>query len=151
MLACPSCKAVNMKVSEIYSKKKGLASFLFFQCHSCNYFIESCTSRSVGKGFDINTRAVYSMMACGQGYAGLEKFVSLMNLPKPMTSNNYDKSVTKLIAATKEIAETTMQDHNAGPQCAGPQCRTTMQDHNAGPQCRNNCRTTMQDHNAGPQ
>ena len=44
MLACPSCKAVNMKVSEIYSKKKGLASFLFFQCHSCNYFIESYTS-----------------------------------------------------------------------------------------------------------
>ena len=39
-----------------------------------------------------------------------EKFVSLMNLPKPMTSNNYDKIVTKLIAATKEIAETTMQD-----------------------------------------
>ena len=30
MLACPSCKAVNMKVSEMYSRKKGLASFLFF-------------------------------------------------------------------------------------------------------------------------
>ena len=87
--------------------------FLFFQCHSCNYFIESYTSRSVGKGFDINTRAVYSMRACGRGYAGLEKFVSLMNLPKPTTSNNYDKIVTKLIAATKEIGETTMQDHNA--------------------------------------
>ena len=99
-----------MKVSEMYSKKKGLASFLFFQCHSCNYFIESYTSRSVGNSFDINTRAVYSMRACGQGYAGLEKFVSLMNLPKSMTSNNYDKIVTKLIAATEETAETTVQD-----------------------------------------
>ena len=91
MLACPSCKSVNMKVSEIYSKKKGLASFLFFQCNSCSCFVESYTSRSVDNSFDINTRAVYSMRACGQGYAGLEKFVSLMNLPKPMTSNNYEK------------------------------------------------------------
>ena len=66
-----ACKPANIKVSEIYSKKKGLASFLFFQCHSCNYFIESYTSRSVGKSFDMNTRAVYSMRACGQGYAGL--------------------------------------------------------------------------------
>ena len=74
------------------------------------FFIESYTSWSAGNSFDINTGAVYSTRACGQGYAGLEKFVSLMNHPKKMTSNNYDKIVTKLIAATKEIAETTRQD-----------------------------------------
>ena len=50
------------------------------------------------------------MRACGQGYAGLEKFVSLMNLPKPMTSNSYEKIINKLIVATKDVAETTMQD-----------------------------------------
>ena len=110
MLACPSFEAVYMKVSEIYSKKKGLASFLFLQCHSCSYFIESYTSRSVGNSFDRNTRAIYSMRACGQGYAGLDKCVTLMNLPKQMTANNYDKIANKLIVATKDIAETTMQD-----------------------------------------
>ena len=110
MLACPSCNAVNMKLSEVYLKKKGLASFLFFQCNSCNYFIESYTSKSVDNAFDVNTRAVYSMRACGQGYAGLEKFASLMNLPKPMTSNNYDKIINKLIVATKDVAGTTMSD-----------------------------------------
>ena len=101
-LACPSCEAVNMNVSEIYSKKKDLLLCLFFQCHSCSYFIESYTSRSVGNSFDINTRAVYSTRPCGQGYVGFEKFVSLMNLPKPMTSNNYDKIVNKLIDETTE-------------------------------------------------
>lgn len=50
------------------------------------------------------------MRACGQGYAGLDKFLSLMNLPKPMTANNYDKIVKRMTLAAKDVAETTMQD-----------------------------------------
>jgi len=33
-----------------------------------------------------------------------------MNLPKPMTNNNFDKLVGRLGCAAKEVAETTMQD-----------------------------------------
>ena len=51
----------------------------------------------------INTRDI-SMRACDQGYAGLEKFVSLVNLPKPMTCNKYDKIINKLIVAAKDVA-----------------------------------------------
>ena len=36
---------------------------------------------------DVNTRIAYTMRACGQRYAGLEKFSSLMNFPMPMTTN----------------------------------------------------------------
>ena len=50
------------------------------------------------------------MRACGQGYAGLGRFINDTNFSKPMTSNDYDKIVTKLIAATKEIAETTCEE-----------------------------------------
>ena len=50
------------------------------------------------------------MRACGQGYASLEKFLSLMNLPKPMTSNNYDKIVDRLVVATRAVACTIMHD-----------------------------------------
>jgi len=50
------------------------------------------------------------MRDCGQGYSELENFLSSMNLPKPMTSNNYDKIVDRLIIAAKDVAETTMQD-----------------------------------------
>ena len=50
------------------------------------------------------------MRACGQGHAGLETFTSLMNLPKPMTINNYDKIVSIIVTKVKEVAEETMQE-----------------------------------------
>ena len=31
------------------------------------------------------------MRAIGQGYSELETFTSLLNLPEPVTANNYDK------------------------------------------------------------
>ena len=50
------------------------------------------------------------MRACGQAYAGLEKLPSLMNLPKPMTANNYSKIVNRLNVVAKEVANETMRD-----------------------------------------
>ena len=37
------------------------------------------------------------MQSLGHGYAGTEKFHTLMNIPKPMTVNNYSKTVSKII------------------------------------------------------
>ena len=59
--------------------------------------------------FDINTRAAYSMRTIGQGYSGLEIFTSLMNLPKLVTVNNYDKIINRLIKTTKALADIIMQ------------------------------------------
>ena len=50
------------------------------------------------------------MTVCGQGYAGLEKLTALMNLPKPMTANNYDKIVNRLNVVAKEVANETTRD-----------------------------------------
>ena len=113
ILICPSCRQGNMALNEVYKKKKGLASFLTFQCIRCKHSIEThnsnrCTSNK--NSFDVNTRIAYNMTACGQHYARLEKFSSLMNVPVPMTANNYDKIVKKLLRATKSVAEVTMQD-----------------------------------------
>ena len=33
-----------------------------------------------------------------------------MNIPKPMTANNYDKIILKLSTAAKEVAEETMKE-----------------------------------------
>ena len=60
--------------------------------------------------FNVNTRIAYSMRACAQGYAGLDKFSSLMNFPMPITANNFDKIVKKLLRAAKPVAGVTMQD-----------------------------------------
>ena len=37
------------------------------------------------------------MRSLGHGYAGIEKFNSLMDIPKPMTVNNYKKTVSKIM------------------------------------------------------
>ena len=111
MFPCPSCSKVELKLSENISKKKGLASLLIIQCQACSFFHEFYTSLpSDHNSFDVNKRIVYGMRACGQGYAGLQTFTSLMNIPKPMTANNYDKIILKLSTAAKEVAEETMKE-----------------------------------------
>ena len=50
------------------------------------------------------------MRAIGQGCSGLETFMPLMNLPKPVTANNYDKIINKLVETTKAEVDITMQD-----------------------------------------
>ena len=41
------------------------------------------------------------------GHSGVEKFTYLMNMPKSITWNNYDKLVTKIVNVTKTVAEKT--------------------------------------------
>ena len=50
------------------------------------------------------------MRAIGQGYSGLETFMSLMILPKPVTANNHVKIINKLVKTTKVVADLAMQD-----------------------------------------
>ena len=50
------------------------------------------------------------MRSCGQGYAGLEKFTSLMNMPKSTTQNNFDKIVKTVSHCAKAVARETMND-----------------------------------------
>jgi len=94
LLNCPSCNQQCIKLSEQMSRKKGMASLLLIYCTSCEYKSEFYTSTaSKQNSFDVNKRIIYTMRACGQGYAGLEKFIGLINMPKPMTAKNYDKIV----------------------------------------------------------
>ena len=48
------------------------------------------------------------MQSCGQGYSGLLRFVLLMDMPKLMTANNYNRTILKLTNATK--AKNTLMD-----------------------------------------
>ena len=93
-------------------KKKGFASVLYIKCEVCDYEKEFNTSRTYSskQAYDVNSRMIYAMRSIGRSYSAIEKFAELMNLPKPMTSNSYDKSVQTLLKATTEVAEETMQD-----------------------------------------
>ena len=113
---CPGCTEQLLTLKERLEKKKGLASSLEIICSRCGYNDKFYTSRTLpyegkgGKSFDVNARIIYAMRACGQGHAGVEKFTTLMDMPKPMTKNNYNKVVKKLVTATETVAKETMSD-----------------------------------------
>ena len=88
-LGCPECFKCKLKLGETFLKNKGLASCSLLTCKKCGYSKKVYASVSNDNSFDINVRTVYSTKACGQGYAGLEKLTAIMNLPKPVTGNNY--------------------------------------------------------------
>ena len=93
LLQCPLCNHQNINQLECHAKKKGLASLLYIEC-SCGFYHEFYSSQTIGhNSYDVKKRMVYSMRATGQGCAGIEKFLMLMNMPMPMTNNNYDKIV----------------------------------------------------------
>ena len=101
-------------------KKKGFASYFPTICSKCNYsrnlyssktFSPSLSNKKVGmKSFEANLRMVYAMRSNGIAFSGLEKFCSVMNLPKPMTRCNYDKLSNLLRDAVKSVAETSMKN-----------------------------------------
>ena len=69
---------------------------LHFLRHLFGHFsrsVHSTNSKQIG--FGVNQRI--AMQSLGHGNAGTEKFNTLMNIPKPMTVNNYNITVSKII------------------------------------------------------
>ena len=112
-LLCPNCCDKQLYISENASKRKGLASFISVKC-TCGFSKSEYTSPCVqkeGKGvkaFDINIRSVYAMRSCGLGYSVLEKFCGLMNIPPPVTKNNYSTIANKLRDSARTVATDSM-------------------------------------------
>jgi len=109
-LCCPNCYANGLLIRENFLKKHGFSSMLYLQCE-CGFKKEFYTSQNAGKkAFDINRRIIYTMRNLGQGYSGLQKFTTFMNMPTPMTVRNFSRSV-KIIAKTVEkVAEKSMSE-----------------------------------------
>ena len=87
-LICPLCVKNCMRLYENSKLRKVLASSLYIKCN-CEFEKRSYTSERCGNGFEVNQRVLYVMKSCGQGYAGIEKFTTFMNMPPPLTGNNY--------------------------------------------------------------
>ena len=108
-LCCPECKTAGIKLHENFNMRKGFAVMFNVSC-TCGHIKEFYSSKTCDKAYDINRRMIYTMRTCGQGYAGLEKFTALMDMPKPMTAKNYDKAVKAITKKVKSVAEETLQD-----------------------------------------
>ena len=78
-------------------------------CDWCHIF---CTSKKRSTNYDVNRRIFYSMRRVGNGYAGMKRFLVLMNMnhPSPMTEKNYRKLSSVYRNSVKEVAETVMQE-----------------------------------------
>ena len=94
-LCCPNCFKQTLALEENPKNKKGFSTCLEVVCE-CGFTITTNTSEKCGKGFEVNCRMVYAMRACGQGFAGVERFATFLNMPKPMTTNNYEKISRKI-------------------------------------------------------
>ena len=53
---------------------------------------------------------MYSMRSFGQGYTSIGKFNALMNIPPPITKNDFETLVNKIASLTKDVTEQTMRD-----------------------------------------
>lgn len=110
MLACPVCYFDSLALHKNIFKRNGLCSSLYIKCKKCQHKIDFTTSNNVGKRYDVNIRSAYAFRSFGQSHAGLEKFTAIMNMPRPMTSKNYNKVISSLLQNTREVAEETMKD-----------------------------------------
>ena len=120
-LVCPECVSTNsLHLKDINEKKKGLARYFQLQCTVCPYTKDFCSSKQInrttgnnkggGKFMEVNLRAVYGMREIGMGHTPLKKLCSFMNMPEPMSNDNFDNITKTLKDVTKVVTEKSMTD-----------------------------------------
>ena len=109
--ACSECLSATLRVNENFPKIQGFASHLSVVCSNCGQSRNFYTSQKCKYCvYEVNRRMVYSMRSCRVGYAGMKKFTTAMNMPKPMTENCYERISKVTKKATKAVANKTMCD-----------------------------------------
>ena len=93
---------------------------MYLKCNSCTYVKEFYTSKKIecndseqkggGMFMEVNLRAVYGKRAIGVGYTPLKNLCCYLNMPEPMSSDNYDNISKTVKDATKVVAEKSMAD-----------------------------------------
>ena len=80
-------------------------------CTKCDVEKEFSSSKRVAKVMMYKQRRIIytTMQTIGQGYSGLEKLTTHMDLPRPMTQNNY-AAVKTIEKAVHQVAEESMKD-----------------------------------------
>ena len=110
---CPgqSCTSkLSVKLTE--SDKKGFALKLNISCiDSCGFSSNIFTSPQIEtdkpgcNAFEVNLRSVMAFREIGRGHKAMETFSTVMNMPLPMTSRNFNEINNKLLPVYKECAE----------------------------------------------
>ena len=101
---CKSCKAGNVIVTE--GKRNGLATSIILKCSNCPAEKAVFMSPKLGSKafFEITRLAVFGMHPMGCGRQALVKFCAGLNMPTPMSRNNFAGHQKALCSAAEEVA-----------------------------------------------
>ena len=111
---CPDCLA-SIEIRHELEKKMGLGHYFILSCNTCNWGTTFCSSKKVESDMagrnqlEINLRTILAFREIGKGHCAMERFCSVMNMPPPMTDNNYGKINEKIYHTYKTAAEKSMQ------------------------------------------
>ena len=110
---CRVCRNYKSCLDIKTTGEDGLAEHLVFVCSNCKNESPFETSEKLSSnsrsdkrggryGYEVNRRSAIASVSIG--YAGLEKFCSIMDLPKPMSRFAHQKSLVNLEKAAKNLA-----------------------------------------------
>ena len=105
---CSSCKEGLLILCE--TTRAGLTSSIKLACSTrvCAFQRVCALGEMNGRFFDANRRSVLAMRRIGGGHAALKKFCGVMNMPGPVTENNFRRHQKALLLALSPVAERSM-------------------------------------------
>lgn len=106
------CKMCGDKISFTDTIVCGLSSKISINCEKCSTLCTFRNSKMIGsnnKIAEINYRYMYAMRSVGMGYAGMELFCGVMDLPPPVSRKSYNIVVKKLLKCTGTVAQKSMK------------------------------------------
>lgn len=111
---CSSCKSAKgkLKLWQDDSKKKGLKETLFSVCSHCSNKVYFDTSQQTidNRHAEVNVRCIQAGLATGNGLSNLQNICGILNLPKPVTSKNYNNTLKLLSQHSVAEADSSMQN-----------------------------------------
>ena len=116
---CKVCRHYKSSLDIKTTGEDGLAEHLVFVCSNCKNespfeTSEKLTSNSRSDkrggryGYEVNRRSAIASVSIG--YAGLEKFCSIMDLPKPISRFAHQNSLVNIEKAAKNLATNCMKN-----------------------------------------
>jgi hypothetical protein len=105
------CKKCGNDVEIFESQKLGLSSAFSINCASCDELssFKSCNVVGEKNTPEINSRLIYAMRCIGNGWAGMNTFCSIMDLPKPVEKATYTKITREISSGVSQVADFSME------------------------------------------
>lgn len=109
-LVCVHCHG-KMILTEKEEKRAGWASCLQLTCQKCGTKKETMTSKRMAKNgnvFEVSRRGTLAMKAIGCGHDAMERFGSVMNIPRCLSKTSFVGQVNALRQSAFAEAENSM-------------------------------------------